>query len=219
MKERPIIFSADSVRSILAGRKTQTRRVIIPWPMAAFEPAEPGVWVRTESKSYFEGGMVADAYRQPCPYGQPGDLLWVREPWRLKSWSASAHYGEAEYRADGRVREVDGPWTFGKAFPAGREPEAWRSPLHLPRWASRLTLEVVEVRVARLRLITEADAEAEGVEAFSLVIGFGGVRRRVPGETAREAFARAWDEINGKRAPWASNPWVWVLQFEVVKCP
>ncbi len=182
MTERPIIFSADMVRAILAGKKTQTRRVINPQP-------------------------VDEDLRSGCPYGVPGDRLWVRETCERKIHfnfltGEPTEIFDAVYSADQEhiVEEMGFnlcPWFKKRKLPA----------IHMPRWASRLTLEIVSVRVERLQDITEADAKAEGVTG-ALVSESGDHAGFVP------AFALLWDSLNGKRGySWASNPWVWVITF------
>ena len=203
MKERPIIFTGDSVRAILDGRKTQTRRVVKPQPPGSADP------------------------ELRCPYGRPGERLYVKETWA----DAGPMYGrdadppqDVAYFADKSAVMFDGdlkPHAVGRADLASWN---WgklrkRSPLYLPRWASRLTLEVVSVRLERLHKITNDDARAEGVQPIMLAGVDGGRPRR--GETFynaahRNAFAFLWNAINGKRAAWSTNPWVWRVEFRRV---
>lgn len=126
-----------------------------------------------------------------CPYGAAGDRLWVRETWMPHDTDDSRNI---RYRADGDVANTNLPW---------------KPSIFMPRWASRITLEVVGVRVERLQEITNADAVAEGVDP-----GMGFCDFSIPHH--REAFERLWDEINGKRAPWASNPLVWRVEFRML---
>lgn len=206
MSERGIIMAADSVRAILAGRKTQTRRV--------YRPRNPEPWELPPGEGYKDDGtpwpMYQDTYGDfhpiRCPYGAPGDRLWVRESWtRWCSDEGCDKRGHIAYRADASA-EVE-------------RMTSWRSPLHMPRWASRLTLEVVEVRVQRVQEISEQDAEAEGIErdeygrAVNPVVA--GLKTRVS-HTAVQAYRHAWDAINGRRFPWSSNPWVWAVTFKRV---
>jgi hypothetical protein len=177
MKERPILFSGPMVRAILDGRKTQTRRAIRP-PM----PWRDG-W-----------GVGLGEYN--CPYGQPGDRLWVRETWAPKQWEKGACY-----RATGDLLDT------GHC--------QWRPSIHMPRWASRITLEVIGVRVERLQDISEADAEAEGCEPLPMCGG-----PEVGGYNCYQSgFELLWGSINGKLAPWSSNPWVWVVEFQRIPQP
>lgn len=180
-RERPIIFTADSVLAILDGTKTQTRRVI----------KNPG---------RLDGLMLSGEEQEWCPYGRAGDRLWVRETW---AWSGDKTVAEAERIAQGEVwYRTDPRWTN----PAIR----WRSPIHMPRWASRLTLEITEVRVQRVQEISEEDAKAEGAP-------FDAGGNEELGVGYRIGFCRLWDSLNAKRGySWESNPWVWALTFRRV---
>lgn len=181
-RERPIIFNGDMVRAILEGRKTMTRRVVkIDSPTLEFDTCTP-YWPTCTGK----GG---DFIRVPCPYGQPGDRLWVRETWgsgftdmNFKTLTKGAKY-KADYPDDTK-------FTGGK----------WRPSIHMPRWASRITLEITNVRVERLREIDEEEARAEGFLNNNWA-------------TARGNFALLWDEINGPGS-WDKNLWVWVIEFK-----
>jgi len=227
MKERPIIFSAPMVRAILEGRKTQTRRVVRPEPCARtvrFVPAITGEYhiekwpvdltVLGRGKSEMEGASIR------CPYGAPGDVLWVKETWQYADWNED---GEPciRYAADGAKSWRVVPEYYSDCaqheWERLSQPEnynidkcaadrRWRSSMFMPGWASRLTLGIDAVRVERLRDISEADAKAEGVPAQPI--------DSVPSEKYRNDFAHFWDHINAKRGhPWASNPWVWVVEF------
>lgn len=197
MRERPIIFSGPMVRAILDGRKSQTRRVA---------RLTYGGHLRKGHRRWHPGDPEAVL---ASPYGVAGDRLWVRETW-APGWTFSGSDPCVFYRAEG---------------PDAKAPDSlcWRPSIHMPRWASRLTLEITEVRVQRLQEISEEDAKAEGVEAY--VIGHGSVGYHP--ETLeglwdsahfREGFAVLWDSIQLQRkAPsglsWADNPWVWVITF------
>ncbi len=190
--ERPILFSAPMVRAILEGRKTQTRRLVKP----------PMLWDGCLSGDCPHGRQVeCDQHlAESCPYGHLWDRLWVREgfamPDRITNGGRPSlpvpdhDVGQVHYLADGPA-------------PAG-----WRArpSIHLPRWASRIDLEVLAVRVEQLRSITDADARAEGVRAVA------GGRA-----TDADAFLNLWDLINGDRGPAASNPWVWVVTFRRIR--
>ena len=197
MKERSILFSGEMVRAIIAGRKTQTRRVV-KFREVPNEPEHHNPW-------HTAGGWQDGDESLRCPYGAPGDRLWVREGWSAPitvlgavNWLRMGSGEKPVYRAD------------GGALPSGYG--AWRSPLFMPRWASRIALRVTGVRVERLWDITEADALAEGVEPDPLGRWYGSGYN-----TAVYAYEAEWDRINGKRAPWASNPWVWVVEFRRVQ--
>jgi hypothetical protein len=168
MKERPILFSGPMVRAILEGRKTITRRVL------KLQDYDGGNCYETRD------GILRDILSL-CPYGIPGDRLWVRETW-----------------AD----------PCGKRIPVYRADEAtayqnvkWRPSIFMPRWASRITLEITRVRVERLQDITEKDAISEGVLSSDY------------DKTYRYAFSVLWDSINGPKYPWSDNPWVWVIDL------
>ncbi len=182
MKERPIIFSTPMVRAILDGRKTMTRRVMKPQP---------------EDYPYHHGLAVYRVAKK-CPYGVPGDLLWVRETWATTE-QAGVHPSDAEmvYRA------TDPDWETMEGW-------QWRPSIFMPRWASRLTLRITSVRAERVQDITEEDARAEG---FKDVVG-----KYARGDEARIWFAELWDIINAARGfGWDTNPWVWVIGFERVQ--
>jgi hypothetical protein len=191
------------VRAILDGTKTMTRRVIKPQPDLSilkesyrdleFEFRRMPVLGPTHVPS--EWGFCAKydkpncvpIYGYKCPYGTIGDRLWVRETWNGTQGECIA------YRATDPT--MDG--------------EPWRPSIYMPRWASRITLEITDIRVERLQDISEEDARAEGVG----VHGGCNADETEYGVNARGPFSRLWDSINAKRHPWASNPWVWVIEF------
>lgn len=212
--ERPIIFSAPMVRAILEGRKTQTRRLLrrIDAANLRFLGCEEETGESDALIEYFEDGHSGPGWYAACgeypedgshhivcPYGQPGDRLWVRETLRLGDvdWTYAADGARIWLSmGDSRVSDMLA-WAHHKE---GRT----CSPIHMPRWASRLTLEVEQVRVQRLQDISDSNALAEGAVGTG---AFGSYRRE---------FAAGWDHINGKRAPWSSDPWVWALTFRRV---
>lgn len=237
MKERPILFSGPMVRAILDGRKSETRRVVK-------NPPQGWELIDNRNRALWQAG--ATTFAQGCPYGFPGDRLWVRETWATHPLSEGS---EPPYRI---LMKADGSnwWTWEHGPERGVEsddfpewtPERWRPSIHMPRWASRLTLEVTGVRVERLQDITEEGAKEEGIgvgqrcgaapgEAVSNIcnhckkhrsqhIGAARVCPQSHGECFstlgyRSAFGWLWDSINGKRpgCDWESNPWVWVVQF------
>jgi hypothetical protein len=205
-QERPILFSGEMVRAILDGRKAQTRRVVKPQPRDWTTDDAGRLWPAVERRGLCDLAT--------CPYGNPGDHLWVRETFRTLSCAGVGEPIEVQYRAGGiEERVTDRPtgrdWMpspSGPGQPTNPNAPRWSASIHMPRWASRLTLEVEAVRVERLQDITEADAQAEGLIPAWAVGDVEG--------TARDAFADGWDTINGKRAPWASNPWCWVVSFK-----
>lgn len=224
MKEHPILFSAPMVRAILDGRKTQTRRVVKP------QPDEDGLSQVKEMVGNNGDWFDTNDNRYVCKYGHPGDRLWVRETWSVNFYGGGSvdggvhqHYG-VEYKADFGVKNIHLDHydeNLGKLFDTQRG--EWRPSIFMPRWASRITLEVTGVRVERLQEITEEDARSEGVEearkceTHEFLNGvplkkIGNHRAEVSGYGL--SFMRLWDSINGKKFPWESNPWVWVIGFK-----
>lgn len=207
MKERPILFSAPMVRAILAGTKTQTRRVVKPQPpkhtytVSVFHHPDPRphFWAWTHSPKRPDLANLSD-WCAPCPYGQPGNRLWVREthspqPDCWGSW-------DRWMRGEGGP----GPVIHYKASDPKAWVDCWRPSIHMPRWASRITLEIASVRVERLQDISRGDAMAEGCPFPNMAAG------PDPSDWYREL----WNEINGPNS-WAANPWVWVVEFKRVK--
>lgn len=207
MRERPILFSAPMVRALLAGTKTQTRRVA---PIESFgvKQIEPGsiTWAIRFTKpigkdgvvGHYSGGLFTaeQASRivasQFCPYGQTGDRLWVRETW--STHRCFDHISPAALTTRSLHYWADGEIKSGKGRPS----------IHMPRWASRITLEITGVRVERLQAISNEDAEAEGVKCDLSSLGF------------RDHFQTLWASINGAES-WNANPWVWVVEFKRVQ--
>jgi hypothetical protein len=196
-REKPILFSGPMVRAILDGRKTQTRRIVKPQPIVEAN----GSWRWEGRHGGFVGSMGTDvdkgfpeSARHWARY-QPGDRLWVRETWKPVH-SADPSRG-ARYRAD-----VD------------RDQTVWRPSIHMPRWASRITLEVTGVKVERLQDISEADARDEGVSRTEA--GFWNAdpkRLQLAGCDARGGFYCLWSDINGPGS-WRANPWVVAIAFK-----
>lgn len=223
MKERPILFNGEMVRAILDGRKTQTRRVIKPQPKL-IESSGRWYW---EKALDVNGRPLVDASRRwweyygTSPYGKPGDRLWVRETWRQ-----CVHNGSecVRYRADDAVLPK---WPNGYDKGYGGK---WRPSIHMPRWASRILLEITDVRVQRLQDISDKQILAEGVRVPMTEGGSGALRLTGkyppsdyfdgskiddPTNWLRAHFASLWDFINPKN-PWDSNPWVWAVTFKRV---
>lgn len=213
MKERPILFSAPMVRAILAGTKTQTRRVVKPvgnddgfvivddrkgeWPYRSDDGDSTTHTVKRGGKLYL------DETPHDCPYGRPGDHLWVREAFMHEPadycWEASVSIpcrpASTVYRAD---------------YPESKPGEGWKPSIHMPRHLSRILLEVTSVRVERLQDISEADAVAEGVD-------FAGHTDEIMHDySPDERFSMLWESINGAGS-WNKNPWVWVVEFRRVE--
>lgn len=219
MKERPIIFSAPMVMAILDGRKTQTRRIIKP----QFN-ATPGIAKITPHD--LEGGRFGffDEFQEyRCPYGQPGDRLWVRESWQHSNYPFGPLDPDCDifYRAD----YWDDPHGMDGEKSAEGKYRTWKRSFHMPKWASRIDLEITGVRVERLQDISEADAVAEGIERT------GGAASCCPWKNYRKgdlgemtldcsapsrSYMTLWESINGAGS-WDANPWIWVLEFQRIK--
>lgn len=222
MKIAPILFNSDMVCALLDGRKTQTRRIVKPQP---FIDAQGNfVWGNRNFGQDFSGPHIKKLIEWNhgggrvgfCPYGQPGDLLWVRETW---AQVGSCDPGYLTYRA-----------TYPDCLPPGLENvpadihdagERWRPSIHMPRWASRITLRLTDVRVQRLQEISEPDVVAEGITKrphkghFAYHYDGGAPHGHA---THTGAWRMLWDSINAKRGlGWDVNPWVWALLFEVIR--
>ncbi len=213
MTDRPILFSGPMVRAILDGSKTQTRRV------AKLPPASNlGEWVAGECGGP-KGGRTANGETIPlqaniwhtrsgvsllCPYGQPGDRLWVREAWAKPQVAQS--FGGSEWFV---YREGDNRTDYGGP---------WKPSIHMPRAASRITLEITAVRIERLQDTSEADAKAEGCEPLVWNIPDGTAADLIDwplkavDRPYANAYALLWQSINGPGS-WDANPWVWVVEF------
>lgn len=203
MEERPILFNGEMVRAILGGRKTMTRRV-------ATKIKVPKAWTMQNGIDSF--WSINPCWRETpgelCPYGQPGDRLWVRETFCDRN--NNGEQIKPLYRADGQEYEDGDGWHF--------EPK-WKPSIFMPRMYSRITLEITNVRVERLQKINNTDALAEGTPGAWVE------NSEYPGgysENQNKAhvffFRQLWDSINAKRGySWKSNPWVWVVEFERIK--
>lgn len=220
MKERPILMSGPMVRAILDGRKTVTRRVMRTNHVGyrAFYRWDGEPFRRAMMRCSNETAPGTSVFCENNRFGVPGDRLWVRETWAdvepLPSRTPAYDGARFAVRPDGSSSELwyraDG--EMGVTSLLFDDGPRWRPSIHMPRWASRITLEVLDVRVERLHEIDEEDAAREGVERS--VDGYW-VEPGPDGptlSTAREAFSHLWDIINGPGS-WASNPWVWRLEF------
>lgn len=209
-KERPIIFSAPMVRAIFSGKKTQTRRIVKPQPgtkngmVNAAYCGDRNVWLPTGN---FTPDNPSREYR--CPFGAPGDRLWVRELWCLLRELDALPGGQCD--SDSRVHHCA---DFDDVRPswAGRR----RPARFMPRWASRITLEITKIRVERLRDIGKDGRHAKDVLAEGITRELIDNQEKFfhVDDSPALAFAMLWDSINGKKYPWASNPWVWVVDFK-----
>ena len=209
MKSKPILFSAPMIRALLDGRKTQTRRIIKPQP-EFIEASGRWKWKIPKYAEQNNHGFVYTGSREwheylpdkagCCPYGKPGDLLWVRETWTMASRATDVV--KIYYKAHEKCSHTD----FHEFVPVGRVSDCqptwprFKPSIHMPRWASRLTLELTSVRVERLNEISEVDKLAEG-------------------GTSDSPFGTIWRAINTKPGiRWEDNPWVWVLEFQAHRC-
>ncbi len=238
-RTRPILFNSDMVRAILDGTKTQTRRIVkLPKSRGEWEPTSfggPGTHIGSPSGpeapesvgvwNTTTGLHIAALY-------QPGDRLYVRETWGLVSmvnlFRAEPPHDEVVYRAGRLVRDSkDAPPDYSvenwpQRWSDDRLPDdsKWRPSIHMPRWASRITLEVMGVRVERVHDMTDEDAIAEGVMSVGGGRYWLGAEGLTPRATPLSAFQDLWDSINAKRGfPWVSKTWVWVVEFKRVEAP
>lgn len=200
MKERPILFSAPMVRALLAGIKTQTRRVVKfndrlgRWDADGFYQVQPD----TIAKALWNERSIR--WNIACPYGQPGDRIWVRETWRSNT------DGGFEYKADGGPMQSAFTQIFDDILK-----RKWKPSIHIPRIASRITLEITDVRVERLNDISAEDALAEGITLHSDHYNKPRDSRYGPVATYQDL----WETINSPGS-WDKNPWVWVIEFKKV---
>lgn len=215
VKERPIPFSAEMVRAILDDRKTQTRRVC-PQPMfdakafrfwqGRWQALVSAVECERVGLPTFDSGdhwHGVEGRNAKCPYGQPGDRLWVREKWRLGDWM----HDERVQWFDSESRISEGQQHLHYAADEPEQADAcWRPSTHMQRWASRITLEVTDVRVERLQEISDADVRSEGIEQRH-IDKYRRFPQFHPDDIHGLAFAETWNQINSKRGyPWDSNP-------------
>jgi hypothetical protein len=229
MKEHPILFCGEMVNAILNGRKTQTRRIIKPQPFLRTD----GFWQLFPSKltnRFCTWEQINNYLLEHCPYGQIGDRLWVKESWKIIGWDFEGRF-TIQYRDEikknyepseneitdeqavkyaiqcsddcmdaGLKSDLDGNFICD-----GILPTMWRSPLFMPRWASRITLEIINVRIQRVQEISEDDAKSEGCLASNTGTYI---------FDAVDSYQELWDSINAKRDySWESNPYVWVIEF------
>lgn len=263
IKERPILFSSPMVRAILDGRKTQTRRIVRPsaglqstWASVEGLSKCPSNYlceVNGELGAQFQhplaGQFAHGVYNETdspygwfkCPYGKPVDLLWVRESWRPEHSECDILYRADDYGQDTARRCLENADWFRKDWQLYHHSRQKPS-IHMPRWASRITLEITNVRVERLQDISEADALVEGIISDAdyaddpdgngipcgLCRGTGlypalganlGMTEAdcISCDSPTKRFSLLWDKINGKKHPWSSNPWVWCISFRRIE--
>lgn len=232
MKERPILFSGAMVRALLAGTKTQTRRVMNQQPIPSSMPGRwqwvpPARFRREHGMSdfgYVEFKDRSNTVAACGPYGSPGDRLWVREAFRPIYPQQESYNGGNPIGYDYREG-----YQLGYRMGDSIRPPKWKPGIHMPREACRIVLEIVSVRIERLNDISEADAIAEGVARigdeyvkaghtfnegpnfYTVNMDGGNINR----PTAVEAYSALWEYINGEGS-WGANPWVWVIEFKRV---
>jgi len=211
MKEHPILFSAEMVRAILEGRKTQTRRVL---KQGYFLENNKNfqenyifdkMFIDTNDKHQAIFKHKTDNFTEwfECPYGQTGDILWVRETWF--EWGI----GNPEklpylYRATTSDYDIEMTKQCGHTI-------LWRPSIFMPRCASRVTLEIINIRVERVQDISLQDCKSEGLPTIIAT------PESDWSAIYRDAYRKLWDSINGKKYPWSSNPWVWVIEFKRIE--
>lgn len=233
--ERPILFSGFMVRAILEGRKTQTRRIVKPQPDLSIlkpsfrelqfefrrmpvlgpthEPAEWGFCAKHDKPN------CVPVYGYKCPYGLPGDRLWVRETWNIYDYCPGEYGGQGEAGYPLRkIPGVDPGSGYCLEYAANGGDGPWRPSIHMPRWASRINLDIVGIQVERLQDISDDDCEAEGIKQEWTCLN-PGTGSYALGNDVRDDFRNLWDSINGKKpgCSWDSNPWLWVISFRRIK--
>lgn len=186
MKERPIIFNSESVGAILEGRKTQTRRIVKDFNMLEIFKI-PNI----EKSDVFKGFE-----KIKCPYGKIGDRLWVREKWADMICVASTKKGK------GKGEKSPSYWATSDEVEREILKSSWKPSIFMPRWASRINLEITDIRVERLQEISPKDVIAEGI-----------VEKYGDGLALRDKFENLWNSIHKKEYTWQDNPWVWIIEF------
>jgi len=186
MRNKPIIMSAPMVRALLDGTKTQTRRVMKPQPIGDMPICEDDL---------------------PCPYA-PSMYLWVRETWQI--FERFADCVTIRYRASEGRSHTEFEERRVVALPRDYNTSIWRPSIHMPRWASRLTLEVTDVRAERVQDINDTDIRSEGFGLDGDAVAWGA--------DLRGEFSNLWDALHGEQYQWNANPWVWAIAFAVHRC-
>jgi hypothetical protein len=206
MKEKPILFSTDMVRAILDGRKTQTRRIVkeaIGWGPVWKPTLINETHLDSIPRYEMRTGKQYSVRFFKCPYGQVGDVLWVRETWGRETW---------------QVPDPDRPLKyilFKADNPDAYTVTGWKPSIHMPKDAARIWLRIESIVVERLQDITEEDAKREGVELLVDGLYRHYYQPQLPAQTARESFRTLWQHINGPDS-WKHNPWVWVVKYKVL---
>jgi hypothetical protein len=227
MKERPILMSAPMVQAILENRKSQTRRIVKKQP----ETVDVEPKYEKETWGFWNGEWPSHGTVVRCPYGQTGDRLWVKEAWRVgkpnedriptEIWKhlqnvnkgITVLYEAGGWKSTSPFERPEPKYRDDEPMPewAGRK----RSSMFMPRWASRITLEIMEVRVQRLQEISNEDAKAEGVDCAPHRGGTCGRKDTGIDQCAICPYRELWNTINGPKS-WEENPWIWALSFRRV---
>lgn len=210
MKAIPILFSTPMVQAILDGRKSQTRRIIDPQPMLHNEiiklpmeidqyGKEMEQWMKKGYKSIVTSGPASGYVIPKCRYGQPGDVLWVRETW---------------------AKNYDGTFDYKAGYPFTSPQGGWKPNIHMPKAACRIFLEVKAIQVERLQDISNMNAMNEGIECLDHGVHW---KNYLSDEIScflnpKHSFESLWKSINGPES-WDSNPWVWVIDFKRIEKP
>ena len=228
VKERPIIFSCEMVKTILDGKKTMTRRVVKSGFINNYKHAhiiKQSSDKSREGKAYFYDkpvdGMVLSSQLVSNPYGKVGDRLWVRETWQEIGPDCLLTY-KATYPSDlyAKRPELENVPPLASLKDRGY---LWKSPMFMPRWASRILLEITDIRIERLQDISEQDCEKEGFRFYPLsrICFKPSSAKHLSGHGSnnyKSIFGEYWDTLNAKKGyQWSSNPWVWVVEFKVVE--
>ena len=208
MKEHPILFSCEMVKAILDGQKTMTRRVVKPQPPTRVTDIISlcGEWLSAYPN---RKAIKPFEYKTVCPYGVHGDRLWVRETWNVFTVGWDDYNGgwEIGYQYEEIPKKL--PEHCNIVYAASHADDGpFRPSIHMPRWASRITLEIASIRVERLQDISEEDAQEEGIITDP----------KLWDACYIDGFIRLWDSINAARGfSWERNPWVWVIEFKKLK--
>lgn len=200
--EKPIIFSGEMIRQILAGNKTMARRSIKPQPVNGLFYSEGfNVWLEPRRKA------LGRMYKYKCPHGKAGDHLWVRETFLISNGNFAPTLEE-------ELTKKTNILYYASDNPRYRDKDKWKPSIHMPRWASRITLEITNVRVEKLQDISEEDAKAEGVN--SAIAGHSGYEAS-PVKTYRTGFVYLWNSTYAEKGyGWEVNPFVWVIGFNKI---
>lgn len=216
MKERPILFSDQRVRALLAGQQSQTRRIMKSHPFGPVQDNHEGCYGIDVKHNHLQGNRVMSMENLSLhsPHGQPGDRLWVRETWRgpviAPDEVADYQSDPAAFNTRSYCRYRADTQAFGNEETAGHS--GWQAGIHMPRWASRIDLLITRLRVEKIQDISDADILAEGVQFDSHFLNnfFSQQNDTV---SPKEAYRKAWTAQYGGTS-WEVNPWVWVIDFE-----